>query len=117
MLWPLWMASMAPSATTLGRSVSQTPCARLMPPTFSQRTDMARISDWMTEGAISLSCSRELATGMDLLKNYGWWRRPFPRGAVGEVMRRAPAFLYERRVPPPPILEVNHLFSDGCAAL
>lgn len=61
MLCPSWMAWMAASWTGAGTGVSQTPWARLMPPAWSQRVVMARISDCMVPGASWLRVRREEA--------------------------------------------------------
>src|SRR5277367_1214368 len=59
MLWPAWMAAMASSRTGAGVGVSQTPCARLMPPMRAHSVVMARISDCRAPGASSLSVRRD----------------------------------------------------------
>src|SRR5216684_4453110 len=48
---PWSIACFAPSRTGRGTSVSQTPWARLIPCTFSQAIDMARISDCTVRAA------------------------------------------------------------------
>src|SRR6185437_10152740 len=59
MLYPSRIAWCAASTITGGGGVSQTPCARLIPPIRSHSVVMARISDWSVSGASALSDSRE----------------------------------------------------------
>src|SRR5579859_1331479 len=55
------MAWIAAASTTPGTGVSQTPCARLIPPIRSHSVVMARISDWRAPGASWLNERRDAA--------------------------------------------------------
>src|SRR5580658_8763057 len=68
MLCPALIAAIASSRTGAGTGVSQTPCARLMPPIRSQATVMARISDCIAPGASSLRARRVAAGAVDMGK-------------------------------------------------
>src|SRR5580704_16157944 len=71
MLWPSRIARMAPSATGAGTPVSQTPWARLMPPTRSHSCVIARISDCTARGARSPRVSFEVGAGTGIGASLG----------------------------------------------
>src|SRR5271165_3915388 len=74
-LYPASIAFAAACCTITGTSVSQTPCARLTPPTLSHSTDMVRMVDCTMRLATSLSpnmrqtpgCMVRMSVDLDVL--------------------------------------------------